>query len=530
MQPLSVVIATARSGDSLEALLQGAGDISRDTGIGFVIVARESTPGVADVRADPSEVQLVAAPGARTDGAALIAGVAHAQARRCLLLVALPDEELVRAHHDAPADAATVAALSVPHSAVERGRERDPLYAFAVRRGRGACVPREPLLELANGGELDRTVPAYELARRLRARGVAFLAVPVPGARDGSCEDDPHALGRAAAVLYRSVPPTLRESGLASFRDASLARIMLRRTAAPAPALARAVRALGGSASATGLRARLRELASDALFWSGARGAVDRDTWRRIKGGVTILMYHAFAAQDGDASRYVMPARKLERQLNALRFLRRRVISLETYAALREANALPPPGAVVITIDDGYQDVYDIAAPIIASRGYHATVFAVSNCVGQHAEWAGAGSLRGRPLASWQALRDGLAAGLAVGAHSRTHPSLTELSDEAMSIEIEGSRVELAAQLGRPVTTFAYPHGDEDVRTQAILARAGFALACTSKGGKNRPCEPALRLRRVEVRGDQGLMRFILAVMLGRRTIAAGDSLERGRG
>jgi peptidoglycan/xylan/chitin deacetylase (PgdA/CDA1 family) len=243
-----------------------------------------------------------------------------------------------------------------------------------------------------------------------------------------------------------------------------------------------------------------------------------------MKSDVTILMYHAFAADGEPASQYVLPGRELARQLVALRALRRRVIPPDSYISLRESHALPPARAVVITIDDGYEDVYGIAAPILAAHGCSAIVFVVSGRVGQRAEWTPDGPLRDRPLASWQRLREGLGAGLDVGAHSRTHPRLTQLSDEAAAEEIGGSRRELGEGLGRTVTLFAYPHGDEDRRTQRLVTGAGFSAACTSRGGQNGPCEPLERLRRVEIRGDQGLLRFVLAVMVGRRSLRAPSS------
>lgn len=74
-----------------------------------------------------------------------------------------------------------------------------------------------------------------------------------------------------------------------------------------------------------------------------------------------------------------------------------------------------------------------------------------------------------------------------IGAHSLTHPVLAnETSDEAAR-QIAGSVAQLAARLGRPVRTFAYPNGaaglDYTPREQALLRAAGVELAFTTDAG-----------------------------------------------
>ncbi|MFN0178289.1 MAG: polysaccharide deacetylase family protein [Gemmatimonadales bacterium] len=76
--------------------------------------------------------------------------------------------------------------------------------------------------------------------------------------------------------------------------------------------------------------------------------------------------------------------------------------------------------------------------------------------------------------------RDGL---VEIGAHTVTHPSLAALPLAAQKSEIEGSRNTLAALLGRPVVSFAYPFGADtsySAETVALVRELGFAVACTT--------------------------------------------------
>jgi peptidoglycan/xylan/chitin deacetylase (PgdA/CDA1 family) len=70
-----------------------------------------------------------------------------------------------------------------------------------------------------------------------------------------------------------------------------------------------------------------------------------------------------------------------------------------------------------------------------------------------------------------------------IGAHTVTHPALSQLSTECQREEIAGSRRQLEAALGRPVTGFSYPFGDTGARGPTILQEEGFLYACESRNG-----------------------------------------------
>jgi peptidoglycan/xylan/chitin deacetylase (PgdA/CDA1 family) len=67
-----------------------------------------------------------------------------------------------------------------------------------------------------------------------------------------------------------------------------------------------------------------------------------------------------------------------------------------------------------------------------------------------------------------------------IGAHTVTHPVLTNLSQAAQKEEIQQSKLQLEAVLGRPVTSFSYPNGSFSRVTRALVWEAGFSYACGS--------------------------------------------------
>lgn len=64
-----------------------------------------------------------------------------------------------------------------------------------------------------------------------------------------------------------------------------------------------------------------------------------------------------------------------------------------------------------------------------------------------------------------------------LGAHTVTHPSLPTISTAQQIEEIAGSKTQLENILGRPVTSFSYPHGEYDTETMDLVRNAGFHSA-----------------------------------------------------
>jgi peptidoglycan/xylan/chitin deacetylase (PgdA/CDA1 family) len=68
-----------------------------------------------------------------------------------------------------------------------------------------------------------------------------------------------------------------------------------------------------------------------------------------------------------------------------------------------------------------------------------------------------------------------------VGAHTVSHPSLTQHPPNVQRQEILESKRWLDDFLGRSARSFAYPYGDHSHATAALVAQAGFELACTTQ-------------------------------------------------
>jgi peptidoglycan/xylan/chitin deacetylase (PgdA/CDA1 family)/glycosyltransferase involved in cell wall biosynthesis len=318
----------------------------------------------------------------------------------------------------------------------------------------------------------------------------------------------------AVAARFAAERPAMRRRLLGWFSDTTPREITLRlvliRLGVPSRWLAAAGRLVPGA----GPRWVWFGFVARYAFWRGVRSAMSRGEWAATVRGTPILMYHAFA-DGGRGSRFVQPARRFAAQMWLLRILRYRVIELEELAAMLQAGTIPPRRTAVLTIDDGYRDNLAVASPILRRHRFPATVFLVSARIGAGNDWEGDGTVAGRPLMSLEEVRRMARSGASLGAHSRTHPALPEITDGALEAEVAGSRSDLERVLGAPVTTFAFPYGRYDDRAVAAVRRAGFEAACTALPRPARPGDDPMLLPRIEVGGTDPAWRFLRKLWFG---------------
>jgi peptidoglycan/xylan/chitin deacetylase (PgdA/CDA1 family) len=114
-------------------------------------------------------------------------------------------------------------------------------------------------------------------------------------------------------------------------------------------------------------------------------------------------------------------------------------------------------------------------------------------------------------LMNKDALRQLLEAGMAVGAHTMTHPVLAQASSEAAWCEISKSREVLENAAGTSIWGLAYPFGDPaaaGVREFEMAERAGYRCAFMNCGGGFRPFSSRFAIPRVHVTADMTLGEF----------------------
>lgn len=307
------------------------------------------------------------------------------------------------------------------------------------------------------------------------------------------------------------------------------------------------------------------------LYWTGLAALHARIA---SHAPVVVLMYHSVPC-DKDA-RWIAPRNRMapnhfERQM---RFLarHRRVIGLAHLLNLIETGRPIPPGAVLLTFDDGYRDNLEIVAPILHRYGLPATLYLctgyIGRCENQWADTLYASIVRRRrqwlvldeqrtfdlrdptdrsaayatacarllaadppsraallksigeqlqPVGtptrqtlSWAEVRR-LAAehpDVTLGVHTRDHRDLTVMSREDAAHEIACSVKEFEAELGYRPVHFSFPYSRWSEELCRQLPRMGIRSAMSGVGVVDQPRADPLSMRRLEAPPSQSALRY----------------------
>lgn len=176
-----------------------------------------------------------------------------------------------------------------------------------------------------------------------------------------------------------------------------------------------------------------------------------------------------------------------------------RVASLAEVVTTLKARKNLPERTVVLTFDDGYQDLYSSAAPVFRRMGFDATVFLPSGYCNRTNGWPGQPKwVDEQPLLSWEQVGDLARQGIGFGAHSVTHRVLTELSSADAERELVESRSEIQVRTGQEVEFFCYPYGRWNPALREMVRRH-YSGACSTAAGVVEPDTDPAVLPRADV-------------------------------
>ncbi len=223
---------------------------------------------------------------------------------------------------------------------------------------------------------------------------------------------------------------------------------------------------------------------------------------------IPILLYHSISKEVAPPFRRW--AVKPERFSEQLSFLRAEGYTPLTVAQLVVTTSQRnlPKRPVVVTFDDGLADFYTDAFPLLKKHDFVATLFLTTDYIGKTSRWLAAEGEGDRPMLSWEQVKEVDRCGVECGAHTRTHPQLDTLCTAQARDEILGSKGALEHNLGKPVVSFAYPHGYHSTVTKRLVKQAGFSAACAVKHAMSNQTNDPFALARIIVEADTDLPTF----------------------
>lgn len=218
---------------------------------------------------------------------------------------------------------------------------------------------------------------------------------------------------------------------------------------------------------------------------------------------VPVLMYHSFTTDEAEKGWAILHVEDFRSQLEALRDAGFESITFDQLIDFVDHGTPLPEKPILITMDDGYTDNLELAAPLLEEYGFNATVAVIGSLAGLDTS-----PDTGRPMDPRFALAEAKPwvdkGVLTITTHSfnmhqpqetdgvPNRPGVLMLPHEseqdyirALKEDFRAACEQLQSELGLPCNVFVYPYGFCDVLPEAVLRSQGVRVSLTTNIGAN---------------------------------------------
>jgi peptidoglycan/xylan/chitin deacetylase (PgdA/CDA1 family) len=213
----------------------------------------------------------------------------------------------------------------------------------------------------------------------------------------------------------------------------------------------------------------------------------------RPSADLPIVMYHHVGnpppGSDPVRRDLTVSPSNFEEQLRYLAESRIQTVHLDALMEhLAGGRELPPKG-IVLTFDDGYDDNYGVAFPLLRKYGMVGTFFVTTGLIGKPG------------YMTWAEIEELALAGMSIQAQSVDHADLTAVTPDDLARQLAAPKQLLEERLGQPVRFMAYPAGKLNRAVIQATRAAGYQAAVTVNHGTVHTGSAPFELLRVRVRG-----------------------------
>lgn len=210
---------------------------------------------------------------------------------------------------------------------------------------------------------------------------------------------------------------------------------------------------------------------------------------------VPVLAYHSVSKGGSDGG-FTVSTDHFQEQMKYLHDQGYQAINLDEFRAIMQGREKNDGKKVLITFDDGYENTYTEAYPVLKHYGFTATLFVIT-------DW-----MDGKEYINWTQAKALFHEGWDIMPHTKNHKSLPLLTKDEQYNEIMSSKNCIERHLKYKVRFFAYPYGFRDKSSVDILKKSGFDYAFTFENGVADSVQDPLLLKRLIVQSTFTLPAF----------------------
>lgn len=206
-----------------------------------------------------------------------------------------------------------------------------------------------------------------------------------------------------------------------------------------------------------------------------------------------IFLYHHVSDQE-KINRYAVSVSQFRQQMDLLDHLGYKTITIAQLETAISDGAYLPEKPMIITFDDGAEDIFSTAYPIMKAHGYSGTLYIVGNYLDAN-EYLSVGEIKEMHEMGWE-----------IGSHSMTHANLNQTP--SLSNEIFKSRKVISERTGIAINSFAYPFGIYNDFLAKKVITYGYKTAVGLGWSYNHSPDSIYYLSRIEIKHTLPLYDF----------------------
>lgn len=210
---------------------------------------------------------------------------------------------------------------------------------------------------------------------------------------------------------------------------------------------------------------------------------------------IPILLYH-HVSNDKPGNRYYISLDTFDSQLKWLYDNHYQTVTVKQVADLILYGGQMPERPVVITFDDGDEDMITNALPIMQKYGFIGTAYLIVSWI-DVPEYISSDQVMTLKDAGWE-----------IGSHSMSHVDLTQ-NKQDLPYEIEYSLSVLNQRFDLDVKTFSYPFGLIDADVANSVSRSGYIAGVGLGTSITQRLREVYYMSRLEVRQEYSMEQFI---------------------
>ncbi|MEW6193629.1 MAG: polysaccharide deacetylase family protein [Bacteroidota bacterium] len=188
-------------------------------------------------------------------------------------------------------------------------------------------------------------------------------------------------------------------------------------------------------------------------------------------------------------------------------------ITFRDYILFTKGQLQLPRKPVILTFDDGYEEVYTIAFNMLKDMGWNAVVFVIGDQKIKMDLWNNRIGNRNPNLLNPEQIKEMQSAGFEIGSHSMSYLYLPNETQRSAWYEIAKSKEELESLLGSDVHSFCYPYGAVNEQLKQMVKDAGYEIGCGVYTGPPRFGHDIFDVRRITIPYGTDTFKFAIKLL-----------------